>query len=57
MITANNVLVTSKASTWELLIDYFKQHYRNEHTPAGRQPEAAIIIYRQTVGENGLGLN
>jgi len=35
----NTLLITSKAGTWELLINYFKQDYKN------------------TVGENGLGLN
>jgi len=34
MITANNMLITSKACTWELLINYFKQHYGNERTAA-----------------------
>ena len=50
MITANNVLITSKAGTWELLINYFKQHYRKERT-------AADNLNRHTVGEKGLGLN
>ena len=47
-ITANNVLITSKAGIWELLVNYFKQHYGNE---------VAIVTYRHTVGENGLRLN
>jgi len=34
-ITANTLLITSKAGTWELLINYFKHHYRNENTAAG----------------------
>jgi len=33
-ITANNVFITSKVGTWELLINYFKQHYGNERTAA-----------------------
>jgi len=32
MITTNNVLITSKAGTWGLLINYFKLHYGNEST-------------------------
>jgi len=56
MITANNALITSKAGTWELLINYFKQHYGNERTAADnlKQP---VVTYHHTVGENGLGLN
>jgi len=47
-ITANNVLITSKAGTWELLQTAFqKQTHRN------RQPDAAVVTYRHTVGENG----
>jgi len=34
MITANTVFNTCKAGTWELLINYFTQHYGNEHTAA-----------------------
>jgi len=30
----NNVLITSKAGTWELIINYFKQHFGNERTAA-----------------------
>jgi len=56
MITANNVLIISKAGTWELLINYFKQHYGNERT-GSRKLEAAVVTYHHTVGENGLGLN
>ena len=37
------------------LINYFKKHYGNEHS--NRHPEAAVITYCHTVGENGLGLN
>ena len=33
-LTANIVLIASKAGTWELLINYFKQHYGNKHTAA-----------------------
>ena len=55
MFMANNVLITSKAGTWELLIYYFKKHYgKRTHS---RQPEAAIVTYRHTVDENSLGLN
>jgi len=28
------MLITSKDGTWELLINYFKKHYGNEHTAA-----------------------
>jgi len=40
------VLITSKAGTWERLINYFKQHYRNEHTATGnlKQPSLPILI-------------
>jgi len=50
-----SLLITSKAGTSELLINYFKQHYGNERTAADN--EVAIVIYRQAVDENGLGLN
>jgi len=33
-ITANTVLIAFRAGTWELLIHYSKQHYRNERTAA-----------------------
>jgi len=56
MITTNNTLITSKVGTWQLLINYLKQHYRNERTAAGKH-EAAVVTYRHTMGENSLGLN
>ena len=28
-----------------------------KRTHSSRQPEAAVVTYRHTVGENGLGLN
>ena len=30
----HTLLITSKAGTWELLINYFEKHYRNECTAA-----------------------
>jgi len=57
MITSNNALITSKAGPWELLINYFKQYYGNEHATGDGQPEAAVVAYRHTAGENGMGLN
>jgi len=53
MITANTVLITSKAGTWELLTS----NKLRKQTHSGRQHEVAIIMYHHTVGENGLGLN
>jgi len=57
MITENNVLITSKAGTWEQLINYFKQHYENERTAADNLKQCCRYLYRHTVGENILGLN
>jgi len=48
-ITANNVLITSKAGTWELLINYFKQHYGNECTAAGNQKQPLLRVVTQWV--------
>ena len=53
----NNLLIISKAGTWELLINYFKQHYGNEQKTADNLKWLAVVTYRHTVGENGLGLN
>ena len=47
MITANNVLITSKAETWELLINYFKQHYSNEHPAADNLKGPLLPIITQ----------
>jgi len=47
MITANNALITSKAGTWELLINYFNQHYANEHTAAGNLKWPSLPIVTQ----------
>jgi len=52
MITANTVLITSKAGTWELL-----QTTLRKRRHSSRQPEVAVVTYQYTVGENGLGLN
>ena len=49
MITANSVLITSKADTWELLINYFKQHYRNERTAADNLKQPLLPIIKQWV--------
>jgi len=49
MITANNVLNTSKAGTWELLINYFPQHYGNEHTAADNLKRPLLPIVTQWV--------
>ena len=40
------MLITSKARIWELLINYFKQHYGNERTAAGnlKRPLLPIVI-------------
>jgi len=39
------LLITSEAGTWELLINYFKQHYGNEYTTADnlKRPSLSII--------------
>ena len=37
-------LITSKAGTWELLINYFKQHYRNECTVADNLKRLSLLI-------------
>jgi len=42
----------TKAGTWELLINYFKQHYRNEHKAVVNLKRPLLPIV--TVGENGL---
>jgi len=47
MITANNVLITSKAGTWELLINYFKQHYGNECIATGKLKWPLLPIITQ----------
>ena len=44
MITANHVLITSKPATWELPINYFKQHYRNKRTVAGNLKRPSLHI-------------
>jgi len=49
MITANNVLITSKASKWELLINYFKQHYGNERTAADNLKRPLLPVVTQWV--------
>jgi len=49
MITANNALITSKADTWELLINYFKQHYGNKCTAAGNLKQQSSPIITQWV--------
>jgi len=51
------MLITSKAGTWELLINYLNNRYRNECTAAGRKGEVAAITYSHIVGENSLELN
>jgi len=43
MITANTLLITSKAGTWKLLINYFKQHYGNERTAAGNLERPSLL--------------
>ena len=48
-ITANNVLITSKPGTWELQINYFKQHYRNERTAADNLKQPSLPIITQWV--------
>jgi len=55
-ITANNVLITSKADTWELLNKLLQTAFQ-KWMHSSRQPEAAIVTYHHTVGKNGLGLN
>ena len=50
----NNVLITSKAGTWELLINYFKQHYGNERTAAGNLKWALLPIITQWVKWPGI---
>ena len=47
--TANNVLITSKAGTLELLINYFKQHYENERTAADNMKRPSLPIVTQWV--------
>ena len=47
--TTNNALITSEAGTWELLINYFKQHYRNEHTAADNLKQPLLPIITQWV--------
>jgi len=49
------VLITAKAGTRELLINYFKKHYGSEWTAAGNLKWLLLPIV--TVGENGLELN
>jgi len=49
MITANSVLITSKAGTWELLISYFKQHYGNERTAADNLKQLSLPIVTKLV--------
>jgi len=41
----NTLLITSKAGTWELLINYLKKHYGNEGTAVDnlRQPSLPTI--------------
>jgi len=48
-ITANNVLITSKAGTWELRINYFKQHYGNERTAADNLKRPLLPIVAEWV--------
>jgi len=43
------VLITSKAGTWELLINYFKQHYGNKRTAAGKLKRPSLPIVTQWV--------
>jgi len=40
-------LITSKAGTWELLINYFEKHYRNERTAAGNLKQLSLPIVKQ----------
>ena len=48
------MLITSKAGTWELLINYFKQHYRNECTAADNLKWLLLPSCHHTVGEDSL---
>jgi len=40
---------TSKAGTWELLINYFKQHYGNEHIAADNLKQPSLPSITQCV--------
>jgi len=39
----HTLLITFKTGTWELLINYFKQNYGDEHTAAGNLKQLPII--------------
>ena len=43
----NTVLITSKVGIWELLISFFKQHYRNECTTADNLEQPSLPIVTQ----------
>jgi len=45
----HTLLITSKAGTWELLINYFKKHYGNEHTAADNLKQLSLPIITQWV--------
>jgi len=64
-----NIEATSKENDYsKQCVNYFQswhmgttnkllQTVLQKRTHSSRQPEAAIVIYHHTVGENGLGLN
>jgi len=45
----HTLLITSKAGTWELLINYSKQDYGNKRTAAGNPKWPSLPIITQCV--------
>jgi len=46
---SKHCVITSKADTWELLINYFEKHYGNEHTAADNLKQLLLPIVTQWV--------
>ena len=47
--TITTLSINSKLGTWELLINYFKQHYRTERIAAGNLKHPSLPIVTQWV--------